>query len=260
MAEFLADVREFLGDFSTLLGPPLDPKRVPIKWSSVLRRRRGETSSRDPQGGPLTMLINPTQVQLRMPKRTQKQDTIGGSVFFHFANERGFNNDILQLTMSGTTGNIDPRALSKREGRGRLSTLDTLGLESLRTLETDRDRKFDTTGARDKLLAWANLYQLSIEPILDLEGGVINLVDLSYISALFPKMITLFGFFNAAMEFGELANEPFQRQWSLSMTIVKTEPPLDEIVKHITEHIINASALAELEGNSGIFGLGILGF
>src|SRR3990167_9157847 len=75
--------------------------RVPIVWQSAMRAR-----SNTP---PLYMTINPQQVQFQQAKRIQRQDTIGGTTFFHFSNRRGQNNDLLTLQISGTTGNIDPR-------------------------------------------------------------------------------------------------------------------------------------------------------
>lgn len=240
---FFADVASIVGSTfraaNTIIGPPTAP-RVPIVWHSVLRRRRDVS--------PLQMQINPNQVQFRQAKRTQKQDTIGGATYFHFTNEKGQNNDILQIQLTGTTGNIDPRALQKQIeiSRDSLKGQSTASGSGEHSEFGPLDMTLDRTGARDKLLAWLSFYQLTMEPILDLEGGVINHVDMAYTSALFPKQILLQGFFGTVIQFSELGTEPFQRQWSVPFTVEKTEPPLDEIVDYMVNHMVDQTALNRL--------------
>ena len=196
-------------------------QRVPIIWQSARRARLHVP--------PLMMKINPSQIQFQQNKRIQKQDTIGGTTYFHFSNKNGQNNDILTLQISGTTGNIDPRAIQKEVGP-------ILGVD----LTTDR------TGAKDKLMAWASFYQLTLEPILDIETGKPNLVTMTYASALFPKQISMLGFFMNVLQFSETAQEPFQRQWSVQFVVQRTDPPLDEIVDFLSRHIIDSNGLNRL--------------
>jgi hypothetical protein len=172
------------------------------------------------------MLINPQQVQFQQTKRIQKQDVVGGTVYFHFSNRRGQNNDILTLSLSGTTGNIDPRAIQKQIGR-------IAGIDAT----TDR------TGAKDHLLAWLQFYKLTLDPIIDLELGRPNLVTMTYASPLFPKPISFFGFFMNVLQFSETAQEPFQKQWSVQFVAQRTDPPLDRLVDYVQEYLVSSTAL-----------------
>lgn len=198
--------------------------RVPIVWQSTMRDNRGVP--------PIMMQINPQQVQFQQAKRIQKQDTIGGVTYFHFSNQNGQNNDILMLSLSGTTGNIDPRAIQRQVGSIPIGS----GV----------DLTFDKTGALDKLMAWASFYQLTLEPILDLETGRPNLVTLTYASVLFPKPVTFLGFFTNVLQFSETAQEPFQRQWNVQFTVQRTDPPLDEIVGYMADHIVDSRGINRL--------------
>jgi hypothetical protein len=216
----LADIGSMLK--STLTAGPDNTTRVPIVWQSSMNARNGVA--------PLRMIINPQQVQFAQTKRIQKQDVIGGTVYFHFSNERGQNNDILTLSLSGTTGNIDPRAIQRQIGR-------VLGA----------DLTYDRTGAKDHLLAWLRFYQLTLDPIVDLEHGVPNLVTMTYASALFPKQVKFTGFFMNVLQFSESAQEPFQRQWSVQFTVQSTDPPLDEMAKFVSDYVFSQSSLERVK-------------
>jgi len=217
----LADIGSILR--STLTAGPDNTTRVPIIWQSDMNARNGVA--------PLCMLINPQQVQFAQTKRIQKQDVVGGTIYFHFSNARGQNNDILTLSLSGTTGNIDPRAFQRQIGR-------ILGA----------DLTFDRTGAKDHLLAWLRFYKLTLDPIVDLEAGVPNMVTMTYASALFPKQVKFRGFFMNVLQFSESAQEPFQRQWSVQFTVQSTDPPLDDLVRFVSDYIFSESSLQRVQG------------
>jgi hypothetical protein len=209
----MAGVADFLKRIDATVAAPVPP-RVGVQWQSSKRAREGVS--------PITMQINPNQVQFQQNKRIQKQDTINGTVYFHFSNQFGQNNDILTLTISGTTGNIDPRAFDRQVVSGPDITID-----------------LDRTGAKNKVLAWASLYQMTLEPILDIDAGRPNLVTMMYASTLFPKPISFTGFFNNVMQFTESAQDPFQRQWSLQFVVQRTEPSLSEFSKYIQQNILS---------------------
>lgn len=207
---------------STLTAGPDSHNRVPIIWQSDLNARL--------ERPPLRMTINPQNVQFQQTKRIQKQDTIGGATYFHFSNARGQNNDILMLSLSGTTGNIDPRAFQRQIGR-------VLGAD----LSTDR------TGAKDHLLAWLQFYELTLAPIVDLEMGTPNLVTMTYASALFPKQVKFRGFFQNVLQFSETAQEPFQRQWNVQFVVQSTDPHLDEIASFVSDYIFSRSSIERVK-------------
>lgn len=220
MAFLLPDAATVLSETLSKFGAA-PAVRVPIVWQSTWRDNRGVP--------PIMMKINPQQVQFQQGKRIQKQDTIGGVTYFHFSNQNGQNNDILILSISGTTGNIDPRSIQRQVGQ-------VFGA----------DLTFDKTGALEKLKAWASFYQLTLEPIVDLETGRPNLVTLTYASTLFPKPIMFIGFFMNVLQFTETAQEPFQRQWNVQFIVQRTDPGLDTIVDYLGEHIIDSRGLNRL--------------
>jgi len=128
----------------------------PDRWifTSTLRQSKGRVGAVDfsvSDSMPfITMAVNPKSVQFSQPKRHVKVDTRDGSVFFHFTNRKGQNNDILTMSFSGYTGNIDLR--------GSLTD----------PLDKERD-----TGALNKLKVWHNLYQLTREPMV-LTNNAVN--------------------------------------------------------------------------------------
>jgi hypothetical protein len=154
------------------------------------------------------MLINPHTIQFTQPKRFTKMDHRNGSVFFHFANEKGQNNDILKLTFNGNTGNIDRRSYA--------------GADKKKKKERDYSNW-------NKLLAWHNLYQLTREPVV-LKDGTRNEFIITYMSPLFPVPIDFYGFYNNVLTFSEAGITPFSREYTFEFTVSHTEPDLDSIL------------------------------
>ena len=195
-------------------------QRKAFVWQSEWRKRRNIP--------PVAMVINPTQVRFQQGKRIQRQDTIGGVTYFHFSNQFGQNNDILTLQLSGTTGNIDPRSIARQV------------TQSVQASATDA---VDQVGALNKLKAWTSFYQMTLEPALDMEWNVPNVVTLTYQSVLFPKPITLSGFFLNVLQFSEIASDPFQRQWDVQFVVQSTEPKMDTVLRHLTNYLIDTSGI-----------------
>ena len=150
----------------------------------------------------IEMMINPSSIRWEQPKRITKRDTREGSVFFHFTNSRGQNNDVLTLRFEGSTGNIDMRGASE-------------------------------TGAFRKWLVWHNLYLLSREPIL-LSDGTENLVRITYMSPLWPSPMDFYGFFEAVLEFAETGDKPNSRDYSFSFKVMYSVPELDDVLTSMT--------------------------
>jgi hypothetical protein len=167
----------------------------------------------------IAMALNPKSVRFSQPKRFTKKDTREGSVFFHFTNTRGQNNDILTMSFTGNTGNIDRR--------GSVGTFNTPG-----TFSEDRDvpdRSGPDTGALAKLITWHNLYQLTREPMI-LADQTLNDFSIRYSSALFPIDIILHGFFSKVLEFEENASKPNSREYNFEFIVNETEPDLDQLL------------------------------
>lgn len=212
--------------------PFSDPNRIPMVFTSLQRLRLGglDTSERFTGTGTndlvedvtksardindvkvaIEMAVNPNSISFRQPKRIVKRDTQEGSVFFHFTNSKGENNDILTMDFRGNTGNLDIRG-DITVDRGVFST-----------------QGGSNTGAGEKLLIWQNLWALTREPML-LEDGVRNEFLIIYSSVGIPIEISLIGHWNNVLEFTENAEKPFTRDYSMSFTVQEVVPPLEEL-------------------------------
>lgn len=232
----LFDIGESLGQ--TIVGAGAssvpDPKRVPMNFTSTLRLRRFDPEfqsiSRTFATGEqleslqirlaageavIQMAVNPNSISWRQAKRITKRDTQEGSVYYHFTNSKGENNDILVLDFRGNTGLIDKRG-DIDSNTGTFST--SLG---------------SSTGAVKKMTIWHDLWNLTREPIL-LEDGIINEFLISYSSPIIPVEIELVGFFNEVMQWEDSAEKPFTKDYSFSFTVQDVVPPLDEIIDLIS--------------------------
>lgn len=152
----------------------------------------------------IAMELNPKSVSFEQPKRYVRQDTIRGTVFHHFTNDKGQNNDLLTIKFEGNTGNIS--------SRGRT--------------EEDRER------SRQRLTVWHNLYQLTREPMI-LSDGTANWFKIDYVSSLFPLPVTFYGFFTKVLTFTESASKPNSRDYSTEFIVQATTPELDSLITSI---------------------------
>lgn len=166
----------------------------------------------------INMAVNPQTIKWDQNKRIVKRDTMNGSTFFHFTNDSDQNNDILQMSFTGKTGNINTQA----------NILDTI-----------------KTGSTLKLRIWHELYNLSREPMLlnklntgkDLPRGIRNEFFITYRTVLMPVQITLIGFFSKVLDFTETASDPFNRDYSFTFTVTRTSPSLDDISKMLNSSL-----------------------
>jgi hypothetical protein len=159
----------------------------------------------------IEMAVNPQTINWKQPKRITKRDTQQGSIFFHFTNKNGQNNDILTLDFSGTTGNIDYRGDSNFDPNNS-STI--------------------SNGAIRKAIIWHNLWNLTREPMI-LEDGSQNNFYILYSSNLILSTVMLVGFFNSVLSFGETAGRPFSKDYNFSFVVTDTTPPLDDLLADI---------------------------
>lgn len=258
----IPDIGNALGQ--TIFGeggkPYADPNRIPMSFTSLKRLREGgldptarlggiaEELVDEVSGGTggfissvgtlstprrgmlpiIEMAVNPDSISFRQPKRITKRDTQEGSIFHHFTNSKGENNDILTLDFSGNTGNIDRRG----------------------DINTGSDSLFNTqngfnTGANKKLAIWQNLWQLTREAIL-LEDNVRNEFLIIYSSTSIPIQISLIGHWSNVLEFSDTAGKPFSRDYSMSFTVESITPPLDEITSLLSEFAVDPETTAGL--------------
>jgi hypothetical protein len=186
-------------------------KRVPFLWSSRFRE--------DARIPPLEMRVNPESVAFSQPKRIRKRNTQGGTTFFHFADDRGRDLDVLVLSISGKTGFINAA----------------------------NDAALASGGATvDKLRAWYNFYALTREPMVDPASGAINSFECTYQSVLFPRAIVFRGHFDQALTFTDGASDPFLKGYSVSFTVRETEPELDQLVEDLSQFILSAGEIGNV--------------
>lgn len=172
----------------------------------------------------VVMKLNPNSIRFVQPKRFTKMDVREGSVYHHFTNSKGQNNDILTMEFAGNTGNIDRRsAFLTPEGDGLPA------------------RQEQNAGAIQAILAWHNLYLLTREPML-LPDGRRNEFTITYISPLFPFNIDFTGFYDTVLSFEENARKPHSRDYSFNFIVERTEPGLDELLVRVAEALQPSSA------------------
>lgn len=175
----------------------------------------------------INTLINPLSIQWDQGKRISRRDVRNGSVFFHFTDDRGQDNDILKLKIRGHTGNVDLRG-------------DAFPLPATQ----------DTASLR-KLAIFQNLYTLTREPRL-IPPRTVNTMTIRYTTKMFPAGITLFGFYESVISFEESADMPNAVEWSMEFTVQSTEPRLDEIVQ-VTQRLGDDSVDPSANTESRLF-------
>lgn len=240
MTSLLPDVGAALGQtvFGTGGKPFTDPNRMPMLFTSLRRLRSSgvdittfiseddsvtgtglstivdeisnKTVLEDGQLSVIEMSVNPNSMSFRQPKRIVKRDTQQGSVFFHFTNSKGQDNDILTIDFRGNTGNLDPRGDIN-------STSGTFEIQG-----------GVNTGALKKLALWHNLWSLTREPVL-LEDNVINEFIIIYTSIALPIEMQLNGFFSNVLDWTDSADKPFSKDYSFSFTVQDIVPSLEEV-------------------------------
>jgi len=185
---------------------------------------------------PVRMKMNPESVTFSQSKRITRRDTQAGAVFFHWTNAKGRNNDVINVSFSGSTGNI-----SLRTGAQNL----TVGGSSIRQLNDaikrqTRQEGLDITslGGAAKIVNFWNLYSLTAEPVLDTQFGFNNRFYFMYSSPLLGNaMITFVGHFDRVLEFTDDANNPFSKNYTFSFVATETIPSMDDIFKYVSASI-----------------------
>lgn len=237
-----------VNNFATVLERafnPYDDKglRVPFYMTSSYRKRlkvRG-----------VSMLMNPSSVSFRQSKRVTRKDTQGGSIYYHWSNRMGRDNDILEMNFSGSTGNINIRTGTIQqgvfatfpEGRGPLPWLNSQASGAVMANDDDpatvklRGNDYTVSGAA-KLANFWNLYSLTREPVVDPKTGAPVYYYVNYSSPLFGNtFVTFIGHFNNVMEFTDDASSPFAKTYNFGFTVLASNPSMDYIYTTITQNL-----------------------
>lgn len=168
----------------------------------------------------IRMAVNPNSVSFSQNKRISRRDTMEGATFYHFTDSADQNNDILEVSMTGDTGNIN-------------INVDPISLVG--------------TGAYLKLKTWHDLYNLTREGMLLNEANssikfasrsIPNQFFITYRTVLFPVQITLVGFFSQPLAFTETAESPYNTKYSIRFTVTDTYPKLDAISSRIGSAVL----------------------
>jgi hypothetical protein len=229
-------------NFGMVLEQSLNPYgdrslRVPFYMTSTYRQELGVPG--------VTMLINPTSVSFRQSKRITRKNTQSGAVFFHWSNALGRNNDILELSFTGQTGNINIQNGTVRKGATGLIP----GASAVNNFVNQRAQdliqgdgpgsvslvgdEYITSGAA-KLSNFWNLYSLSREPVLDPKSGAPIYYYISYASPIFGNtFVTFIGHFNNVLDFTDDANSPNNKIWNFSFTVLSSMPSMNYIYSTI---------------------------
>lgn len=235
-------IPSFAKALERLLNPYEDPSlRVPFVMDSDYRRKRGLPA--------LKMLMNPQSVTFRQEKRITRRDTRSGAAFFHWTNQAGSNNDILQLEFSGQSGNISLRRggfpadnwvagkidqatdwLNEKLDQASDSLDSALGVES-------QGVATDMSGA-GKLAQFWNLHQLTAEPVVDPFDGTPSYSYIQYVSPLFGNTgITFIGHFSRVLDIANDSSEPFTIRYNFGFTAIGSQPSMSMMYTVISENL-----------------------
>ena len=183
---------------------------------------------------PVRMKMNPETVTFTQNKRITRRDTQSGAVFFHWTNVKGQNNDVINISFSGTTGNINLRTGAQMNS--------PLGSEQIKKL---RDFMQSATGQQglaveslagaSKLANFWNLYCLTTEPVLDTDTGFQNKFYFMYSSPILGNALVQFiGYFDRVLEFTDDATNPFSKTYSFSFVATETIPTMDSMYRYVS--------------------------
>jgi hypothetical protein len=208
--------------------------RIPMVFTCSEWRRKGIS--------PLALRVNPHQVTFKQGKRTTRKDTQGGTAFFHWTDETGRNNDVLELDLRGRTGNI-----KNKPSPNAADQLVTQAVQKVASWlsQVPEGSVSDNPGAA-KHYNWARLYELTREVMINPRTGDKNLFQLLYCSPVFPARVMFTGFFSKVLDFTESAESPHMLEYGLSFTVQRCDPSLDILARYLTTALASPAALEQL--------------
>lgn len=237
----LPSIPNFAKAFSRMLNPYEDQSlRVPFYLYSDYRMINGITG--------VTMQMNPQNVDFRQGKRITRKDTQRGAIFFHWTDDQGKNNDILEIEFSGQTGNINLNrgSYTRTEWGARLSeATDWLNDKLMGSYSENTPNSQKAPAAVDtnvsgagKLLGLWDLYRLTAEPVRDTRTGRPLFAHISYTSPMMANsIITFSGHFSRVLDINDNASDPFSKKYTFGFTVLSSDPPIDELYQVITQQL-----------------------
>ena len=233
---------QMIPDFSWALNTALNPYddktlRVPMYITNTYRESNNIPG--------LSMSVNPNSVSFRQPKRITERKTQGGSTFMHWTDSSGRNNDILQLDFRGQTGNLNLRRAARLKydtvGSGAVDWLNekvnqfedwaTQPDSVTQPVPVGSDK--DMSGAT-KLVRFWDLHKLTTEPVVDALSNPVYSV-IYYSSPAFGNLYVKFiGHFSSALEFEDIADQPFNKTYSFGFTVEAAQPSMSKIYEAIS--------------------------
>lgn len=237
----LPSIPNFAQALSRMLNPYEDKDlRVPFYLYSDYRTTLSMTG--------VTMQMNPQNVDFRQGKRITRKDTQSGANFFHWTDDQGKNNDILELEFSGQTGNINLNrgAYKKGEWNATLSKATEWVNDRLQgsySDDTPNSQLAATATTKNvagaiKLLGLWDLYKLTSEPVRDIRTGRPLFSHISYTSPMMANSIINFtGHFSRVLDLNDNAGDPFSKRYTFGFTVLSSDPPIDELYQVIVENL-----------------------
>jgi len=237
MSAFLESMRGILTDdvapktsvdriLERILNPYEDVDyRVPFVFTSDQRLR-----DKIP---PVRMKMNPEQVSFTQNKRITRRDTQSGAVFFHWTNAKGRNNDVINISFSGSTGNIDIRQGMQRNNP--ISEHLSKFSDAIKSATKQEGLDVANLAGASKLANFWNLYSLTAEPVIDPFTGYPNKFYFMYSSPLLANALVQFvGHFDRVLEFTDDASKPYSKTYSFSFVATESIPSMDDIFKYVS--------------------------
>lgn len=191
---------------------------------------------------PIALRINPHNVTFKQGKRITKRNTSGGTAYTHWADENGQNNDVLEISFKGRTGNINLR----RDPTARKTVVGQAMQDFANLLSGTQDAaSVSTNQGGAKLFTWSRLYQLTRTAVVDPSTSKKNIFYIVYRSPLFPRPILFMGFYNNVLDFGETAEAPFLVEWSFNFVVQATMPDLDRLSEYLAKVLTDRALVAK---------------
>lgn len=237
----LPSIPNFAQALSRMLNPYEDQTlRVPFYLYSDYRMANGITG--------VTMQMNPQNVDFRQGKRINRKDTQGGAIFFHWTDDQGKNNDIIEIEFSGQTGNINLNrgAYPKGVWGARLTQAsdwlnDKLMGSYSENTPNSQVAAMSTTknvAGASKLLGLWDLYKLTAEPVRDTRTGRPLFSHISYTSPMMANsIITFSGHFSRVLDLNDNASDPFSKKYTFGFTALSSDPPIEELYDVIAQQL-----------------------
>jgi len=238
MATFLENLRNTFGGETTptpsterildrILNPYEDVAyRVPFMFTSDQRMNNGID--------PVRMKMNPETVTFSQNKRITRRDTQSGAVFYHWTNAKGRNNDVINISFAGATGNINIRTGMQRNSKYLSENIKKFR-DWVKSVTNQEGLDIEALQGASKLVNFWNLYSLTREPVIDPFGGYPNRFYFMYSSPMLANaLIQFIGHFDRVLEFTDDAANPFSKTYSFSFVATETIPSMDDIFRYIS--------------------------